>query len=93
MSDLQTFLGFYARMLGMKLLRKKDYPEGHFTLAFIGYGDESNNTLLELTFSWDSKIYEHGSAFGHLAISVASIVAVCVLSVLQEVLSVVSQGR
>jgi len=54
----------------MQVLREKDYPEGRFTLAFMGYGDEENNTVIELTHNWDTSEYEHGNAFGHLAIQV-----------------------
>jgi lactoylglutathione lyase len=68
--DLQRSIDFYTRVLGMKLLRKKDYPDGRFTLAFVGYGDESSNTVIELTYNWDTNRYELGSGFGHIAIEV-----------------------
>lgn len=68
--NLQNSIQFYTDILGMKLLRQKDYPEGKFTLAFVGYGDESNNTVLELTHNWDTDHYEIGNGFGHLAIEV-----------------------
>lgn len=68
--DLDKSIKFYTETLGMKLLRKKDYPDGKFTLAFVGYGDESNNTALELTYNWDTSQYDIGSGFGHLAIEV-----------------------
>ncbi len=68
--NLQRSIDFYTKILGMKLLRQKDYPEGKFTLAFVGYGDESNNTVIELTHNWDTGHYDMGNAFGHLAIEV-----------------------
>ena len=68
--DLDRSIKFYTETLGMKLLRKKDYPEGKFTLAFIGYGDERNNTAIELTHNWDTDSYDIGNAFGHIAIEV-----------------------
>lgn len=68
--DLDRSLAFYIDVLGMRLLRKKDYPEGKFTLAFIGYGEESENTVLELTYNWDSDSYDLGTAYGHVAIEV-----------------------
>lgn len=68
--DLQRSIDFYTEVLGMKLLRKKDYPEGKFTLAFVGYGDEKDNTVIELTHNWDTDSYDMGSGFGHLAIEV-----------------------
>ncbi len=68
--DLQRSIDFYTQVLGMKLLRQKDYPEGEFTLAFIGYGDESENTVLELTYNWGVHEYELGTGFGHIAIAV-----------------------
>jgi lactoylglutathione lyase len=61
----------------MKLLRRKDYPEGRFTLAFVGYGDESGNTVLELTHNWDTKSYDIGTGFGHLAIGVDDVYGAC----------------
>ena len=68
--DLAKSIGFYTDVLGMKLLRKSDYPEGRFTLAFLGYGDESENTVLELTHNWDTDSYDKGSGYGHIAIEV-----------------------
>lgn len=76
--DLQKSLDFYTRHLGMTLLRKSDYPEGRFTLAFVGYGGEESNTVLELTHNWDQKeAYVVGTGFGHLALGVSDIYAVC----------------
>ena len=75
--DLERSLQFYCEMLGMKLLRRKDYPGGRFTLAFVGYGDEASDTVIELTHNWDTKRYELGDGFGHLAIGVADIYATC----------------
>ena len=68
--DLQRSIEFYTHILGMTLLRQKDYPEGRFTLAFLGYGDEKHNTAIELTHNWDTDAYELGSAFGHIALEV-----------------------
>jgi lactoylglutathione lyase len=68
--DLDRSIKFYSEILGMKLLRKKDYPDGKFTLAFIGYGDESDNTVIELTYNWGVDKYEVGSGYGHIAIEV-----------------------
>ena len=68
--DLDRSIDFYTRILGMKLLRKKDYPDGKFTLAFVGYGDEKDNTVIELTHNWDTDHYDLGNGFGHLAIQV-----------------------
>jgi lactoylglutathione lyase len=76
--DLEKSLAFYTGQLGMKLLRKKDFPEGRFTLAFVGYGDEENHTVLELTHNWDQKeAYAQGGAYGHVAIGVPDIYAAC----------------
>jgi lactoylglutathione lyase len=68
--NLQRSIEFYTQILGMKLLRQKDYPEGKFTLAFLGYGDESNQTVIELTYNWGVESYEMGNAYGHIAIEV-----------------------
>jgi len=68
--DLQRSLDFYTNVLGMKLLRRKDYPEGRFTLAFVGYADESQTAVLELTHNWDTGSYDLGNGYGHVAIEV-----------------------
>jgi lactoylglutathione lyase len=68
--DLQRSINFYTEVLGMRLLRQKDYPDGKFTLAFLGYGDESNNTVIELTYNWGVGSYDIGDAYGHIAIEV-----------------------
>lgn len=68
--DLDRSIAFYCDILGMQLLRRKDYPQGRFTLAFVGYGDEAQNTVLELTYNWDQHEYELGTGFGHIAIEV-----------------------
>ncbi|NUP04908.1 MAG: lactoylglutathione lyase [Polyangiaceae bacterium] len=73
--DLDESLKFYCDALGMKLLRKKDYEGGRFTLAFVGYGDESDHTVIELTHNWDTKSYDLGNAFGHIALSCDDIYA------------------
>tara|TARA_B100000686_G_C16789214_1_gene977410 strand:+ start:1852 stop:2292 length:441 start_codon:yes stop_codon:yes gene_type:complete len=76
--DLELSLKFYTELLGMNLLRKNDYPTGKFTLAFVGYGDEENHTVIELTHNWDQDDpYEHGDGFGHIAISVEDAYKVC----------------
>lgn len=72
-NDLDESLRFYCDVLGMKLLRKKDYPTGRFTLAFVGYGPESEQAVLELTHNWDIKEYELGTAYGHIALGVEGI--------------------
>ena len=77
-NDLDESINFYSKMFGMQLLRKSDYPDGKFTLAFLGYGDEENNTVLELTYNWDQKEkYKLGSAWGHIAIGVENIYDFC----------------
>ncbi len=68
--DLDRSIKFYTEVLGMKLLRQKDYPDGKFTLAFIGYGEESENTVIELTYNWDTDKYDLGDGYGHIAIEV-----------------------
>jgi lactoylglutathione lyase len=75
--DLDKSIAFYTGSLGMKLLRKNDFPEGKFTLAFLGYGDESSHTVLELTHNWDVTQYDHGNAFGHIAIAVDDVYKAC----------------
>lgn len=76
--DLDKSLDFYTRLLGMSLIRQKDYPSGRFTLAFVGYGDEAANTVIELTHNWDqAEPYTIGSGFGHLAIGVPDIYGTC----------------
>ena len=75
--NLEQSLKFYTEVLGMKLLRKRDYEEGRFTLAFVGYGDEENNTVLELTHNWDTSSYDLGNAYGHIAIGVDDAYKAC----------------
>src|SRR5690606_5565354 len=76
--DLDKSLAFYCDRLGMKVLRKQDYPGGKFTLAFVGYGDEKNNTVIELTHNWDQEEpYDLGTGFGHIALGVPDIYGVC----------------
>src|SRR6266699_1183707 len=69
-ADLERSLRFYTEVLGMRLLRRKDYPEGKFTLAFVGYGDETDTAVIELTHNWGVDKYELGNAFGHIAVAV-----------------------
>jgi len=75
--DLERSLAFYTDVLGMRLLRRKDYPDGRFTLAFVGYGDESETAVLELTHNWDTSSYEIGTGYGHIALGVEDIHATC----------------
>src|SRR5258705_361106 len=75
--NLERSLRFYCDVLGMRLLRRKDYPDGRFTLAFVGYGNESDHTVVELTHNWDTERYELGNAFGHLALGVEDIYRAC----------------
>jgi lactoylglutathione lyase len=75
--DLERSIDFYTGVLGMKLLRRKDYPDGRFTLAFVGYGDEADHTVLELTHNWDTSSYDLGNGFGHIAIGVPDAYAAC----------------
>lgn len=71
--DLDRSIKFYTEILGMKLLRQQDYPAGQFTLAFLGYGDESDHTVIELTYNWGVDRYEMGTAYGHIAIGVDNV--------------------
>jgi lactoylglutathione lyase len=76
--DLDASIDFYTRHLGMRVLRKKDFPSGEFTLAFLGYGDEADHTVLELTHNWgQSEPYDKGDGYGHIAIGVPDIYAAC----------------
>lgn len=75
--DLEESLAFYTGVLGMKLLRRSDYPEGKFTLAFVGYTDETDGAVIELTHNWGVEKYELGTAFGHIAIAVEDAGAAC----------------
>jgi lactoylglutathione lyase len=68
--DLDRSIRFYTEVLGMKLLRRKDYPEGKFTLAFVGYGDEADHSVIELTHNWDTDAYDIGTGYGHIALEV-----------------------
>lgn len=68
--DLDRSIDFYTRVMGMRLIRRKDYPDGDFTIAFLGYGDERENAVLELTYNWGEDSYEMGTAYGHIAIEV-----------------------
>jgi lactoylglutathione lyase len=75
--QLDRSIEFYTRVLGMRLLRRQDYPDGKFTLAFIGYQDESEGTVLELTHNWDTDVYDLGNAYGHIALEVEDARATC----------------
>lgn len=76
-NDLAESKRFYCDVLGMKVLREKDYPDGKFTLCFVGYDDESKATVLELTHNWDTKSYEIGTAFGHIALGTPDVADAC----------------
>ena len=75
--DLERSLAFYTEVLGMRLLRRQDYPDGKFTLAFVGYQDEAEGAVLELTHNWDTACYDLGTGFGHLAVEVPDAAAAC----------------
>ena len=75
--DLEASKKFYCDILGMKLLRQKDYPGGKFTLAFVGYGNESDHSVLELTYNWDTDKYDLGDGYGHIALGVDDIYGTC----------------
>lgn len=75
--DLDRSIDFYTNVLGMKVLRRKDYPEGKFTLAFVGYGDEASTAVIELTHNWDTKKYDIGTGFGHIAVAVPDAAKAC----------------
>ncbi len=76
-SDLDRSIDFYCTVLGMKLLRRNDFPSGEFTLAFVGYGEESDTTVIELTHNWGKDSYDLGNAYGHIAIGVDDIYQTC----------------
>ena len=76
-NNLEESIKFYTQVLGMNLLREKEYPEDKFSLAFLGYGKETEETVIELTYNWDKIEYEHGNAFGHIAIEVDDIYQFC----------------
>lgn len=75
--DLERSIAFYTEVLGMRLLRRKDYPGGKFTLAFLGYGAEEDSTVIELTHNWDTDSYDLGDGFGHIALSTDDAAATC----------------
>jgi len=75
--NLDQSIEFYTSILGMQLLRRKDYPGGKFTLAFVGYGDEIDHTVIELTHNWDTDSYDLGNGFGHIALAVEDAAAAC----------------
>ena len=75
--DLEKSIAFYCDILGMKLLRRKDYPGGEFTLAFVGYGEEKDNTVIELTYNWGVSEYDLGKGYGHIALGVDDIYGTC----------------
>ena len=76
-NDLEESIKFYTEVLGMSLIREKEYPEGKFSLAFLGYGKETEETVIELTYNWDKSEYDHGNAFGHIALEVDDIYKAC----------------
>lgn len=78
-SNLERSLDFYTKLLGMRLMRKERYPDGHFTLAFLGYGEESSNSVIELTHNWGERTYAKGDAYGHIALGCSNIHTTCSL--------------
>ena len=76
-NNLEESIKFYSEVLGMSLIREKEYPEGKFSLAFLGYGKETEETVIELTYNWDKSEYDHGNAFGHIALEVDDIYKAC----------------
>ncbi|MCQ4235319.1 lactoylglutathione lyase [Pseudomonas stutzeri] len=75
--DLDRSIDFYTRILGMTLLRRHEYPDGQFTLAFVGYGNEAENSVIELTYNWGVDKYDLGTAYGHIAIEVEDAAKAC----------------
>ena len=75
--DLKRSIDFYTRVMGMTLLRTSENPEYQYSLAFVGYGDESTNSVIELTYNWGTEKYDHGTAFGHIAIGVDDVAKMC----------------
>jgi lactoylglutathione lyase len=75
--DLDRSINFYCEVLGMQLLRRKDYPGGKFTLAFVGFGDEATHTAIELTYNWDTDKYDLGNGYGHIALGIDDIYQAC----------------
>ncbi len=75
--DLERALAFYTGVLGMRVLRRNDYPDGRFTLAFVGYGDESQQAVIELTHNWDTATYQVGTGYGHIALEVEDAYQAC----------------
>jgi len=75
--DLDRSIAFYTQVLGMRVLRRKDYPDGRFTNCFVGYDDEDCSAVLELTHNWDTKSYEHGTGYGHVAVEVDDAYRAC----------------
>jgi lactoylglutathione lyase len=83
--DLDKSIAFYTQLLGMQLLRRQDYPEGEYTLAFLGYKDEAKSTVIELTYNWGKQHYELGTAYGHIALATDDIYETCDALVAQGV--------
>ncbi len=77
--DLERSIGFYTAVLGMQLLRRRDYPDGKFTLAFVGYGSEENNAVIELTHNWGVEHYDIGTAYGHIALAFPDVARACAM--------------
>ena len=75
--DMDRSIAFYTEVLGMTLLRRKDYPDGQFTLAFVGYGNEAENSVIELTYNWGVDSYELGTGYGHIALEVEDVYKAC----------------
>ena len=75
--NLERAIAFYTEVLGMRLLRRSEYPQGRFTLAFVGYGEEKDNAVIELTWNWDTDHYDLGNGYGHIAIAVPNAAKTC----------------
>lgn len=91
--DMDRSIAFYTEVLGMTLLRRKDYPDGQFTLAFVGYGDEAHNSVIELTYNWGVDTYDLGSGYGHIALEVEDVYKACDDIRARGARSPVSRGR
>jgi len=77
--NLDKSIAFYTQVLGMRLLRRDDFPDGRFTLAFVGYGEEAHHTVIELTHNWDTTQYDPGNGFGHIALEVEDVYQACAM--------------
>ncbi len=90
-TDLEKSIAFYTSVLNMQIIKKTDYPNGQFTLVFLGYGSEDSHTLIELTYNWDTHAYDLGTGFGHLAVSVSMTEMSYICSVAKDYLGKVTR--